>query len=117
MKFHKERMSIINNLVREMWYNTYKGKDIDYIEIKAEETSAIGKSAAVQLLLERWIHIFLCRCQRSSSVQLPGGYAQKRRGNGYERTVQCRPESVGFTNHPHGFGGSFQFQMWSLGPG
>ena len=43
MKFHKERMSVINNLVREMWHTTYKGKDIDFIEIKAEETSSVGK--------------------------------------------------------------------------
>ena len=34
MKFHKERMDVINRMVREMWHSTYKGKDIDYIEIK-----------------------------------------------------------------------------------
>ena len=39
MKFHKERMSVINNLVREMWHSTYKGKDIDYVEIRAEESA------------------------------------------------------------------------------
>ena len=42
MKFHKERMSIINNLVREMWHSTYKGKDIDYVEIRAEESAGTG---------------------------------------------------------------------------
>jgi len=39
MKFHKERMSVINNLVREMWHSTYKGRDIDYVEIRAEESA------------------------------------------------------------------------------
>jgi len=37
------------------WYNTYKGKDIDYIEIKAEETSSIGTTAFILLAMERWI--------------------------------------------------------------
>lgn len=42
MKFHKERMSVINRMVREMWHSTYKGKDIDYVEIRAEESAASG---------------------------------------------------------------------------
>ena len=40
MKFHKEKMAVINNMVREMWHNTYRGNDIDYIEIRAEESEA-----------------------------------------------------------------------------
>lgn len=43
MKFHKERMSVINRMVREMWHSTYKGKDIDYVEIRAEESAGIGR--------------------------------------------------------------------------
>ena len=39
MKFHKERMGVINRMVREMWHSTYKGKDIDYVEIKAEDAA------------------------------------------------------------------------------
>ena len=42
MKFHKERMSVINRMVREMWHSTYKGKDIDYVEIRAEESAGVG---------------------------------------------------------------------------
>lgn len=42
MKFHKERMSVINRMVREMWHSTYKGKDIDYVEIRAEESAVTG---------------------------------------------------------------------------
>lgn len=44
MKFHKERMSVINRMVREMWHSTYKGKDIDYVEIRAEEAAALSTS-------------------------------------------------------------------------
>lgn len=43
MKFHKERMSVINRMIREMWHSTYKGKDVDYVEIKAEESAGVGK--------------------------------------------------------------------------
>lgn len=43
MKFHKERMGVINRMVREMWHSTYKGKDIDYVEIKADESASTGK--------------------------------------------------------------------------
>ena len=43
MKFHKERMSVINNLVREMWHSTYKGRDIDYVEIRAEESAGTSE--------------------------------------------------------------------------
>lgn len=44
MKFHKERMSVINRMVREMWHSTYKGKDIDYVEIRAEESAGTSMS-------------------------------------------------------------------------
>ena len=44
MKFHKERMAVINDMVRGMWHSTYKGKDIDYVEIRAEESAASGNA-------------------------------------------------------------------------
>lgn len=50
MKFHKERMSVINRMVREMWHSTYKGKDIDYVEIRAEE-SAVTSITSLMLLM------------------------------------------------------------------
>ncbi len=36
-KFHQERMNVINRIVRELWRQTYRGNDIDYIEIKTDE--------------------------------------------------------------------------------
>lgn len=48
MKFHKERMDVINRMVREMWHTTYKGKDIDYVEIRAEESAGSGKFSKVK---------------------------------------------------------------------
>jgi DNA repair protein RAD50 len=33
----QERMEVINRLVKELWKQTYKGNDIDYIKIKTDE--------------------------------------------------------------------------------
>lgn len=54
MKFHKERMSVINRMVREMWHSTYKGKDIDYVEIRAEESAVTGMQ-----IFEKHFYIYL----------------------------------------------------------
>ncbi|XP_071950194.1 DNA repair protein RAD50.L-like [Antedon mediterranea] len=37
MKYHTMKMAEINEIIRELWRNTYKGNDIDYIEIQADE--------------------------------------------------------------------------------
>lgn len=44
MRFHEMKMEEINKYVREYWQTTYKGDDIDRIEIKV-------KSASKSLLL------------------------------------------------------------------
>eukprot|EP00096_Caligus_rogercresseyi_P016501 TRINITY_DN9192_c0_g1_i1.p1 TRINITY_DN9192_c0_g1~~TRINITY_DN9192_c0_g1_i1.p1 ORF type:complete len:197 (+),score=63.92 TRINITY_DN9192_c0_g1_i1:50-592(+) len=40
MKFHHERMLVINKMIRELWRATYKGNDIDYIEIKTDDAES-----------------------------------------------------------------------------
>ena len=35
-------MSQINKIVRELWRSTYKGNDIDYIEIKTDDLESAG---------------------------------------------------------------------------
>lgn len=37
-EFHKNKMKKINRLIREYWENIYKGNDIEYIQIKTDET-------------------------------------------------------------------------------
>ena len=37
MRFHQERMKVINRIIRELWRATYRGNDIDYIEIETED--------------------------------------------------------------------------------
>eukprot|EP00092_Neocalanus_flemingeri_P030577 GFUD01033198.1.p1 GENE.GFUD01033198.1~~GFUD01033198.1.p1 ORF type:complete len:1313 (+),score=556.33 GFUD01033198.1:149-4087(+) len=45
MKYHKEKMKVVNKIVRELWRNTYRGNDIDYIEIKTTEDSEVSSGA------------------------------------------------------------------------
>lgn len=39
--FHKDRMACVNKIIRELWRLIYRGNDIDFIEIKTDE-SALG---------------------------------------------------------------------------
>ncbi|XP_072391936.1 DNA repair protein RAD50 [Diabrotica undecimpunctata] len=43
LKFHEERMVQINTTIRKLWRTIYRGNDIDYIEIKTDDTLAAGK--------------------------------------------------------------------------
>ena len=45
MQFHKERMNVINRIIKELWRATYKGNDIDYIAIKTEDSGDISAGA------------------------------------------------------------------------
>ncbi|CRL00740.1 CLUMA_CG013996, isoform A [Clunio marinus] len=42
MKFHGDKMKEINQRIRDLWNNIYKGNDIDYIEIKTDEDDSKG---------------------------------------------------------------------------
>ncbi|KAK9884607.1 hypothetical protein WA026_007447 [Henosepilachna vigintioctopunctata] len=44
LEFHKERMVLINERLRELWRNIYKGNDVDYIQINAEECKVTSLS-------------------------------------------------------------------------
>jgi len=38
MQYHKEKMKVVNKFIKELWKQTYRGNDIDYIEIKSDDT-------------------------------------------------------------------------------
>ncbi|XP_077984137.1 DNA repair protein RAD50.L-like [Glandiceps talaboti] len=40
MKYHAMKMEEINKIIRELWRNTYRGNDIDAIEIRSDEEGA-----------------------------------------------------------------------------
>ena len=39
MKYHSMKMSEINEIIKELWQKTYRGHDIDTIEIRAEAST------------------------------------------------------------------------------
>lgn len=42
MRFHSDKMHTINAIIRDLWRTTYKGNDIDFIEIKTDESVSQG---------------------------------------------------------------------------
>uniref|UniRef100_A0A0X3PAR2 Zinc-hook domain-containing protein n=1 Tax=Schistocephalus solidus TaxID=70667 RepID=A0A0X3PAR2_SCHSO len=50
MSYHASKMAEVNQIIRDLWRTTYRGNDIDYIEICSEEEpfSASGANAAKQ---------------------------------------------------------------------
>ncbi|KAG8008563.1 DNA repair protein RAD50 [Nibea albiflora] len=44
MKFHSMKMSEINKIIRDLWRSTYRGQDIEYVEIRSDvdENSSAG---------------------------------------------------------------------------
>ncbi len=43
MKFHSMKMAEINKIIKELWQTTYKGNDIQTIEIRADQEESNGK--------------------------------------------------------------------------
>jgi len=43
MKFHSMKMAEINKIIKELWQTTYKGNDIQTIEIRADQEENNGK--------------------------------------------------------------------------
>ncbi|XP_033111365.1 DNA repair protein RAD50-like [Anneissia japonica] len=44
MNYHSMKMNEINAIIRELWRDTYKGNDIDHIEIRADEDDSTAAS-------------------------------------------------------------------------
>jgi len=55
MKYHTAKMDEINKIVKELWQQTYRGQDIDTIEIHADQgdaTKARSYNYRVRLAIE-----------------------------------------------------------------
>ena len=50
VSFHKIRMKEINDSVKDLWESTYRGGDIDYIEILSDEEKPAGSKAKLASL-------------------------------------------------------------------
>ncbi|KAJ3245616.1 DNA repair protein rad50 [Chytriomyces hyalinus] len=44
MKYHSMKMDEINKIIRELWVNTYKGNDIETIEIRSDNENSTAKN-------------------------------------------------------------------------
>ena len=45
MSFHASKMEEINKVVRELWQRTYRGQDIDSIQIRSDSETTTGRSS------------------------------------------------------------------------
>lgn len=42
MKYHSVKMAEINKIIRDLWQRTYKGQDVDTLEIRSDVDSKEG---------------------------------------------------------------------------
>ncbi|XP_050372019.1 DNA repair protein RAD50 [Argentina anserina] len=52
MRFHSMKMEEINKIIRELWQQTYRGQDIDYICIHSDSESAGTRSYSYKVLMQ-----------------------------------------------------------------
>lgn len=52
MRFHTMKMEEINKIIRELWQQTYRGQDIDYISIHSDSEGAGTRSYSYKLLMQ-----------------------------------------------------------------
>lgn len=51
MRFHSMKMEEINKIIRELWQQTYRGQDIDYISIHSDSDGAGTRSYSYKVNL------------------------------------------------------------------
>lgn len=52
MRFHTLKMEEINKIIRELWQQTYRGQDIDYIYIHSDSEGAGTRSYSYKVLMQ-----------------------------------------------------------------
>ncbi|VFQ75595.1 unnamed protein product [Cuscuta campestris] len=52
MRFHTMKMEEINKIIRELWQQTYRGQDIDYIRIHSDSEVSGTRSYSYKLLMQ-----------------------------------------------------------------
>ena len=60
MRYHSIKMEEINKIIKELWNKTYKGGDIDTIEIRSEDSKEVGGAS---LASRRTYNYRVCRMQ------------------------------------------------------
>ncbi|GER39775.1 DNA repair protein RAD50 [Striga asiatica] len=59
MRFHTIKMEEINKIIRELWQQTYRGQDIDYISIHSDSDGAGTRSYSYKVLASLIIRLAL----------------------------------------------------------
>jgi len=52
MRFHTMKMEEINKIIRELWQQTYRGQDMDYIRIHSDSEGAGTRSYSYKVLMQ-----------------------------------------------------------------
>ncbi|KAK6914345.1 RAD50, zinc hook [Dillenia turbinata] len=52
MRFHTMKMEEINKIIRELWQQTYRGQDIDYVSIHSDSEGAGTRSYSYKVLMQ-----------------------------------------------------------------
>ncbi|KAL8515845.1 hypothetical protein ACS0TY_014518 [Phlomoides rotata] len=52
MRFHTMKMEEINKIIRELWQQTYRGQDIDYISIHSDSDGAGTRSYSYKVVMQ-----------------------------------------------------------------
>ncbi|CAN4107174.1 unnamed protein product [Withania somnifera] len=52
MRFHTMKMEEINKIIRELWQQTYRGQDIDYISIHSDSEGSGTRSYSYKVLMQ-----------------------------------------------------------------
>lgn len=66
MRYHSLKMAEINKIIREIWTDTYRGTDIDYIEICSDEDTSTSSSS------RRVYNYRLIKCSRGQKIDMRG---------------------------------------------
>ena len=60
MRFHTMKMEEINKIIRELWQQTYRGQDIDYISIHSDSEGAGTRSYSYKVWTKSYFFIQYC---------------------------------------------------------
>ncbi|GLJ49200.1 hypothetical protein SUGI_1038410 [Cryptomeria japonica] len=52
MRFHSMKMEEINKIIKELWQQTYRGQDIDYISIRSDAEGAGTRSYSYRVVMQ-----------------------------------------------------------------
>lgn len=67
MRFHTMKMEEINKIIKELWQQTYRGQDIDYISIHSDSEGSGSRSYSYRVSYNVLIILFRefsCPCIR-----------------------------------------------------